>query len=53
MKLCHTHSAMQQIYMLHYITELWFFNAVLYNDTQISELKAKSFLKQIKIDISS
>jgi len=28
-------------------------NAVLYNDTPISELKTKSFLKRIKIDTGS
>ena len=29
------------------------FNAILYNDTQISEVKAKLFLKRIKVDIRS
>jgi hypothetical protein len=53
MKTCHMHTRHATDVHVALHNRIMICNAVLYNNTQISELKAKSFLKKNKIDIKS
>jgi len=53
MKPCHRHKRHATDLNVALYNRILICNAVLYNDTQISKPKAKSFLKRIKNDVRS